>query len=179
MEQELIQDILNGNKQRYAEIVENYQGIVANLCYRLAGDRLDVEEVSQQVFVELYLSLPRFKFQSKLSTFIYSITVNVVMKMLKKDYRYVFAAEDASFDAPSSDHNPEQRMVTDERMRQFRYAITRLKREQKIALVLYTYKDLSYQEIADIMGVSLPKVESLIFRARKNLKKLIVGPNED
>lgn len=178
MEHNLVQEILAGNKQRYAEIVRDYQEIVANLCYKLAGDKLDVDEVCQQVFVELYMALPRFKFQSKLSTFIYRITVNVVMKMLSKNQRYFFSKEDMPLDTPSMENNPEQHIVMQETQRQVRYAITRLKPEQRTALVLYTYKDLSYQEIAEIMDVSLAKVESLIFRARKNVKYMITGTKE-
>ena len=70
MEYEIIQAILNGDKHRYADIVNRYQQLVANLCYKLGGSNIDVEEATQAVFVELYFSLPKFKFESKLSTYI-------------------------------------------------------------------------------------------------------------
>ena len=79
-EEDVIKDILAGNVNRYEEIVREYQDIVANLSFKIGGPKIDIEEMTQQVFVELYSALPRFKFQSKLSTFIYRLTVNVVCR---------------------------------------------------------------------------------------------------
>ena len=59
-EEEVIRDILSGNVNRYEEIVREYQSIVANLCYKMGGSQLDIPEMTQQVFVELYMALPRF-----------------------------------------------------------------------------------------------------------------------
>ena len=88
-EQQVLQQILSGDKERYALIVKEYQETVANLCYKLVGNKLDVEEITQQVFVELYTALPRFRQDSRLSTFIYRIPVNVVSNMLKHESRFV------------------------------------------------------------------------------------------
>lgn len=70
-DKELVQAILNGDTERYAEVVERYQQLVTNICYKLAGNKIDVEEVVQTVFVELYFSLTRFRFQAQLTTYIY------------------------------------------------------------------------------------------------------------
>lgn len=88
-DKQIVEAVLAGDTQKYAVIVERYQQIVANLTYKLCGNRLEVDEVTQQVFVELYTALPRFRFDSKLSSFIYRITVNVVSKMLKKSKRFI------------------------------------------------------------------------------------------
>lgn len=171
-EYQLVQAILDGEKERYAEIVEHYQQVVANLCYKLVGDKVDCDEVVQQVFVELYTSLPRFRFESKLSTFIYKITVNVVAKNYNKANRIV-SFDQSAFENQPGDLNEEEQTIREERRKQLRKAIGSLHQEQRTALVLYTYEDFSYQEIADVMQVSLSKVESLIFRAKKNLKKIL------
>jgi len=176
-EEEAIRDILGGNVNRYEEIVREYQGIVADLCYKMGGSNLDIEEMTQQVFVELYTALPRFKFQSKLSTFIYRITVNVVCKEFKHQRRYQTGMIDTALQnvSPHTGSTPsvEQDIIHQERLRQLRQAIALLNREQRTALVLYTYDDFSYQQIADVMRCTVAKVESLIFRARKNLKKML------
>lgn len=172
-DEELVQSVLAGETDDYAPIVSRYQGHVANLCFKLCGDRLPVDEVVQQVFVELYVSLPRFRFQSKLSTFIYRITVNVVSKMLSKNKRNLPPDETYMASLPSGDLNVEQSIVKEERSRQLHEAIGKLKHEQRTALVLYTFNDFSYQDIADVMQVSMAKVESLIFRAKKNLAKML------
>jgi len=174
-EETVIGDILAGNVNRYEEIVREYQDIVANLCYKLGGPRIDIEEMTQQVFVELYTALPRFKFQSKLSTFIYRLTVNVVCKEIKHNVRWVTSQDDPNApEVASEDHNIEQAIVQDERYRKLYAAIGRLHTEQRTALVLYTFNNFSYNDIADVMQCSVAKVESLIFRARKNLKKILV-----
>ena len=117
MEYEIIQAILNGDKQRYADIVDRYQQLVANLCYKLGGDNIDVQEATQAVFVELYFSLPRFKFESKLSTYIYRITLNVVCKTLKKNKRYIKWDNDVDecYNSPSAD----EEMINNERMKSY------------------------------------------------------------
>jgi len=167
-DRQIVEAVLKGDTRRYADIVERYQQHVANLTYKLCGNRLDVEEVTQQVFVELYMALPRFRFDSKLSSFIYRITVNTVCKMMNKAKRFISA--DAMENLPeqrSEDLNAQQRIIRDEQLQQLRAAIGRLKDEQRTALVLYTFEDFSYQQIADVMQCSLSKVESLIFRAKK------------
>ncbi len=163
---------MSGDTRRYALIVERYQQIVANLTYKLCGNKLDVEEVTQQVFVELYTALPRFRFDSKLSSFIYRITVNVVCKMLGKAKRFV--STDAQEDLPeraSEDLDAQQQIIRREQIEQLRTAIGHLKEEQRTALVLFAFEDFSYNQIAEVMQCSLSKVESLIFRAKKNLAK--------
>ena len=171
-DKEIVERILAGNTEQYAEIVRRYQQNVANLTYKLCGTRLEIEEVTQQVFVELYMALPRFRFDSKLSSFIYRITVNTVCKMLNKSKRFVSSDEwETPPEQVSSDRNAEQQIIHNEQMQQLRNAIGHLKEEQRTALVLYTFEDFSYQQIADVMQCTLAKVESLIFRAKKNLAK--------
>jgi len=169
----LIREVLNGNTQCYAQIVERYQQVVANLCYKLCGDKLDIEEVTQQVFFALYTALPRFKFHSKLSTFIYRITVNVVSKQLTAYERVVLDSQENHLSHISHDDTADRIMERNERDQLLHRCIDKLKQEQRTALVLYSFEDFSYKEIAEIMQVSLPKVETLIFRARKSLKTMI------
>ena len=173
-DKQIVEAVLAGDTRKYALIVERYQQIVANLTYKLCGNRLEVEEVTQQVFVELYSALPRFRFDSQLSSFIYRITVNVVCKMMNKARRFVSAdAMEGLPEQRSEDRNAQQQIIHNEQMEQLRTAIGHLKDEQRTALVLYTFEDFSYQQIADVMQCSLSKVESLIFRAKKNLSKEI------
>ncbi|MDY6371394.1 MAG: sigma-70 family RNA polymerase sigma factor [Bacteroidales bacterium] len=171
-DKQIVERILAGETELYSLIVKEYQQIVANLTYKLCGNKLEVEEVTQQVFVELYMALPRFRFDSKLSSFIYRITVNVVCKMMNKAKRFVSSDEyDDRPETPSDERNAEQKLIHQEQLQQLRTAIGHLKDEQRTALVLYTFEDFSYNQIAEVMQCSLSKVESLIFRAKKNLAK--------
>ena len=172
-EREIVQAILSGDKEQYALIVREYQETVSNICYRLVGNKLDIDEVTQQVFVELYTALPRFRHESRLSTFIYRITVNVVSKMIKHTSRFVqydIGQENTNTDYQ---HSREEQLMKEEQHQRLHQAIGQLKHEQRTALVLYAFNDFSYNDIADVMQVSLSKVESLIFRAKKNLQKMM------
>lgn len=173
-DKQIVESVLAGDTRQYAEIVNRYQQNVANLTYKLCGNRLDIDEVTQTVFVELYTALPRFRFDSKLSSFIYRITVNTVCKMMKHQNRFLSA--DAIENLPeqrADDLDAQQRIIRQEQYAQLRAAIGHLKSEQRTALVLFAFEDLSYQQIADLMQCSLSKVESLIFRAKKNLAKKV------
>lgn len=173
-EQELVQAILNGDKQRYSEIVRCYSTSIANLSYKLAGDKLEVDEVVQEVLVQLYLSLPRFRFGARLSTYVYRITVNTVAKKLKKQGRYYRMSDyTENTDIQLRQSSVEETIVADDRQNELLKAIEQLKYEQRTALTLFYYEELSYKEIADVMGISLAKTESLIFRAKQNLKKML------
>ena len=174
-EQQIVQQILAGDREQYTLIVKEYQTIVANLCYKLAGNKLEVDEVTQQVFIELYTALPRFRHASRLSTFIYRITVNVVSKMLKRETRIMHYDEIGEIMTGEQQRPYEEQVMADEQSRKLHQAIGNLKHEQRTALVLYTFKDFSYNDIADVMQISLAKVESLIFRAKKNLKKMMTA----
>lgn len=171
-EYEIVKDVLNGKTEEYAVIVNEYQQHVANLVYKLVLSPNDVEEIVQQVFVDLYMSLPRFRFESRLSTYIYRITVNVVANMLRRQKKYV-SLEHLMEEERDRKHNQEETIIHEERMAMVRRALGNLKTEQRTALVLYSYEGFSYQDISDVMQISLAKVESLIFRARKNIKKQI------
>ena len=173
-EQELVRAILDGDKQRYVEIVRIYSTPIANLSYKLAGDKLEVDEVVQEVLVALYLSLPRFRFGSRLGTFVYRITVNTVAKKLRKLGR----TQRMNDYVENTCQNLRQGSIEDtieknDRISELQKAIGKLKYEQRAALTLYYYEDMSYKEIAETMDITLAKTESLIFRAKQNLKKMI------
>ncbi|MBQ7062070.1 MAG: RNA polymerase sigma factor [Bacteroidales bacterium] len=173
---ELIERIVKGEKALYAEIVRRYQVGVSQLCYRLVGDRLETKEVTQRVFVELYTALPRFRFESRLSTFIYRITVNVVLDMLKQESRMMPLEQDW---LPEEGHrNGEEQMERTEQERRLRRAIGMLHPEQRTALVLATFNDFTYNEVAEVMGITMSKVEALIYRAKQNLRNIMLKSEE-
>lgn len=171
-DEEIIKEVLAGKKELFAEIVKRYQAMVLNICYREKLSQNDAEEIAQTVFVELYKALPRFKFNSKLSTFIYSITCYTRIKEFKRQKNIIIEGDNTPIRA-SENRNIEQEIIYNEQIERLHDAIGKLKYEQRTALVLYTFNDFSYQQIADVMQCSLTKVEALIFRAKKNLRKII------
>ena len=171
-DEEIIKEVLAGKKELFAEIVKRYQAMVMNICYREKLSQNDAEEIAQTVFVELYKALPRFKYNSKLSTFIYSITSYTRIREFKRQKNIIIEGDNTPIRA-SENRNIEQEIIYNEQIERLHNAIGKLKYEQRTALVLYTFNDFSYQQISDVMQCSLTKVEALIFRAKKNLRKII------
>ncbi|WP_299582399.1 sigma-70 family RNA polymerase sigma factor [uncultured Sunxiuqinia sp.] len=180
-ERALIRAIQNGEEQAFKQLVDNYQLLVRNTCLSFVRDRYDAEDLAQEVFMEVFRSASKFRGESKLSTWIYRIAVNKSLNFQRDHKRRNFfqSLGDALFGTEkvlegaiaAVEEHPEQHMVNQERKERIYRAIEELPERQKIAFSLSKLDDLSYQEIAEIMQLSLSSVESLIHRAKLNLQK--------
>jgi RNA polymerase sigma-70 factor (ECF subfamily) len=177
--------IENNDHQAFAQLVERYQKMVVTTCRGFVQSYADAEDLAQDVFIELFESLPSFRNESKLSTWIYRIAVNKSLNFVRRRKREVllgnlyFWNKDGESSAHAQTIYPEgeQAMMNSERSRLLRMAINKLSENQRVALILSRYQELSYKEIADVMGVSVSSVESLLFRAKENLRKLLLKGN--
>ncbi len=173
-EQEIIQRIMKGERELFSEIITKYQQNIFHLCYKITGNRSESEESTQEVFVQLYESLPKFRFEAQLGTFIYRLTVNVLSKKHRKNKKLVFIPE--YFENKNTVNSSiENNMILEERRVHLQNAIAKLPENQRIALVLHNFEELSYKEIGDTLNISLSAVESLIHRAKCNLKKQLLN----
>lgn len=183
---ELIQKVLqNNDHSAFTLLVNKYQKMVINTCRGFVNSYADAEDLTQDVFIELFESLPNFRNESKLSTWIYRIAVNKSLNYIRRKKREtIFSSITSMFGASekesllvdtSSDSSDEadHDINTKELHRTLKQAINNLPNNQKIAFILNKYQDLSYKEVADVMDISLSSVESLIFRAKANLQKLL------
>ncbi len=179
MEEELlIQRILQGETNLFGELVTKHQSKVFHTALGLLHSRHDAEDITQDVFLEAFRALATFRSDAKLSTWLYRITVNRSINLLKKRNRSSFIQ---SFDQLFSSTAKDAEQVNDEtpstqefmeetqKFELLRKTIDKLPENQRIAFTLNKYEELSYAEIAEIMNVSLSAVESLIFRARKSI----------
>lgn len=183
-EQELIAGLMTQDKAAIGFLVETFQKQIIKTAYNFVDNMEDAEDLSQEVFMEVLRSIGRYKKKSALSTWIYRITVNRSLDHLRRQKRRNIVQRLESFIRISNDggsryvaepatiytHHEER-----EKRKILESAINSLPENQKIAFVLSKYDDLSYKEIADVMNLSLPSVESLIFRARMNLQKKLVN----
>lgn len=183
-ENELIQQVIqHSNSQAFSILVNRYSKMVITTCMGFIGNYHDAEDIAQDVFVELYESLPEFRNESKLSTWLYRIAVNKSLNFLRRKKRETFLQNflgnrtkdntgqtiDNIIGKQHIDSNIEMR----EQHKQLRHAMDKLPENQRIALVLNTYHELSYKEIAEVMETSVSSVESLLFRAKNNLRKIM------
>jgi RNA polymerase sigma-70 factor, ECF subfamily len=176
----LIRAIQAGDHQAFESLVRRYQHQVANLIYARIGSRDDAEDIAQEVFIRVYRSLPKFKFDASFFSWLYRITMNLcideirrrkIRNMLSLD----FLTEDVlEKNRKSKEHAlPTDSILTEEKHRVIQSALKRLKPEHREILLLREYEDLGYNEIADVLGIRLEAVKSRIFRARVELKNLL------
>lgn len=182
-DQELIQQVTeNNDHSAFAVLVDRYQKLVVNTCRGFVNSYADAEDLAQDVFIELFESLPDFRHESKLSTWIYRIAVNKSLNFVRKRKRETFFDSITSLFGSSGDKNGNSNIDfssseadTDIKSKELRVelkrAINALPENQKIAFILNKYQDLSYKEVAEVMDISLSSVESLLFRAKGNLQK--------
>ena len=177
----LIEQLKQGNETAFKTIVESTQGLVYSTVIGIVQNAEDAEDVTQEVFVQLYESIDTFKGESKLSTWLYRIAVSKAMDHLRKKKRKkrfafiqsLFGANDELVhDPPDFDH-PGVKLDTKEQARALFQAIEQLPENQKVAFTLHRIEGLNYQEISEIMKTTVASVESLLHRSRKNLRKIL------
>jgi RNA polymerase sigma-70 factor (ECF subfamily) len=182
MEEKFIRQLREGNLSAYRELVSQTSGRIYNIALGLLQNKEDAEDITQEVFIEIYQSVSRFNERSKLSTWIYRITVSKSLELIRSRNRkkrsailfslfgkenYLEAAGKSSF------YHPGIKLENKERAVVLFNAIEKLPVNQRTAFTLHKLENFSYAEIAEIMDVSLSSVESLMFRAKQNLRKLL------
>jgi len=174
-----IKELKSGSEKAFQQLVNEYKDKVLNTCYGFINNRVEAEDLSQEVFIEVFRSISKFKGQSKLSTWIYRIAVTKSLEEIRSRKRQKRAAyfksliglEVAKEIVAAKDKDPHALLEDQQRVLVLEAAIEKLVDNQRISFVLHKYEQLSYKEVADVMGVSLSAVESLIHRAKINLKK--------
>jgi len=178
---EVIQQVLQGNRDLYRLLVEKYQAMVFRTCMGFVHNKDDADDLSQEVFIQAYQSLSKFGGKSSFSTWIYRIAVNASLNKTRKSSRnYIFQRIDSMFSgdkgsgifliSPETD-GPENLMIRSEHHEWLQKALDSLPENQRTAIVLSKYEDLPQKQIAEIMDTTEGAVEALIQRAKANLRK--------
>jgi len=177
---ELIDQLRNNDPAACKTLVERHGGLVFNTALGLLQHRSDAEDIAQEVFAYAFQSAGKFRGEAKVSTWLYRITLSKSLDFLKAKKRVkrfgffqsIFESEGAKLavDKPHFQH-PGVLMENKERAQILFLAIEKLPDNQKTAFVLHKLEDLPYSEIAEVMELSLASVESLLFRAKQNLRQ--------
>jgi len=180
-DQELLEGIEHGDPEAGRIFVDRYQVQVYNVCYGFLYNAHDAEDMTQEVFVEVIRNASKFRGDSKLSTWLFRIATNRSLNFIRNNRKRKFWIEIDSFfgisgsaDAVSRAAEPVASvdyLEQEEQKTALYAAIAALPQNQRTAFTLNRIEDLPYAEIAEVMEISLSAVESLIHRARLNLRK--------
>ncbi len=169
----LLEESVAGNVLAFDELVVRYRTKVMRLVSSILGQGADVEDVVQEIFIKVYLSIGKFRGDSSFSTYLYTVTVNRCRDELRKaKLRRFFSFDDwftDGMDHPAQEND--QQLDSDERRLAVRRAMKRLPAQTQMLLFLREIEDLSYKELAEIFGVEIGTIKSRLARSRDRLRE--------
>lgn len=167
-ERRLLQEFLRGSDEAFEALVMLHQKNVFSLALRMTRNHSAAQDLSQEVFVQLYLHAKDFRGESSLGTWLYRTTVNACLNYMKTSSRY--QPEDQWTTADTAP-GPLENLVEEERQRLVEEAIHHLPPQQKAALILRVQEGLPYGEVAKSLGCSLSAAKAHYHFAVQNIKK--------
>jgi RNA polymerase sigma-70 factor (ECF subfamily) len=172
--------IKTGDHEALRELIETHQHRVIGTAAKMLGDEADAEDIAQQVFVRLWKSAGRYEPTAKFTTWLYKITRNLVFNELRRRKRHPARSLDQPLDPNEPDRTlqaadpntkaPSTTLLDAEMQAAIQRAIDELPETQRMAIVLRRYDDISYEEIGEVLDLSVPAVKSVLFRARTELR---------
>ncbi len=172
---EVVTSVLGGRRQDFEVLVRRYSSRIVHFVARMTGDNDEARSIAQDVFLKIFVNLPYYRRENNFSAFIFRIARNMTLNWLKRRKRTVFFSRLLGHELdrlpPSQDPPSLSPMEQGEREQALTRQLRRLPVEQRLALVLKVYLEFSYKQIADVTGWSVPKIETLISRAKARLKK--------
>ncbi len=175
---EVVSSVLNGRKRDFEILVRRYSSRIIHFVARMTADNDEARSITQDVFLKIFQNLPYYRRENNFSAFIFKIARNMTLNWLNRQKRTVFMSRllgrDLGRDPFRLDPPRLSPQEQDERQDQVTLLLRLLPEEQRLALVLKVYLEFSYLQIREVTGWSVPKIETLISRAKSRLKKNIL-----
>lgn len=165
----LMEAVARGDLDAFKEIIVRYQALAWKTAHRFLGDRMEAEDVAQEVFLKILEAAPRYRPTAAFRTYFYRILTRLCIDRTRKRPTSIDDVPEVADPALG----PMDVLVTEERRMKVRAAVDSLLPNQKAAMILRHYEGLSYAEIAQVLGVTPKAVEGLISRARDALQALL------
>ncbi len=166
-----------GREECFQVLIERHQLRVLGTITKMLGDEIEAEDLAQQVFVRVWKSAKRYVPSAQFTTWLLTIMRNLVFNEMRRRQRFKLISGGVEFEEVMqtlkdlSTLSPSQKILDWEMQEMIQAAIDQLPTPQRLALVLRRYEEMSYEEIAQVLGASLPAVKSMLFRAREELKR--------
>ena len=172
-ENEIIQRVLNGDRDAYAPLVDEYKGPIFNLAYRMTGNYQNAEDLAQETFVRAYKALRRFNRKKRFFPWLYTITLNLIRNHLvkKRVAPYGTYIEPDCVIPQDDKQDPEQNAVRQQEIEKLNFCLQKIPLDLKEAVILRFYQGLSFKDIAEISGISLSAVKMRVYRALDKLRE--------
>ena len=177
----LMRLVARGDTAAFEQLIERHQTLVLGTVARMLGSNSDVEDIAQQVFIRVWKSASRYVPRAKFTTWLLKITRNLVFNELRRAKRRSHAplqpdpgAEEMQL-KDESNQPPDASLLEVELQDAIEKAIGELPETQRLALILRRYEELSYEQIAEILDLSVAAVKSVLFRARTELRARLVN----
>jgi RNA polymerase sigma-70 factor (ECF subfamily) len=172
--------VKRGDESAFAELVDKYKQPVMNMVYRYLRDATEAEDVAQAVFLQVHKSAQRYEVSARFSTWLFTIARNLCLNELRRRSRHPADSLDATF-SDAEDHParqfedrkvslPGEAVLHGELAQKIELALAELPENQRTAILLCRGDEMSYEEIAVVIGCSLSATKSLIHRGRETLK---------
>lgn len=179
-EEELVYELKLGNPIAFQELLNLYQKSVIAICYRFLLNEMEAEDIAQEVFLEVYLSIKNFKRESKLSTWIFRISTTKSLDELRKRRRKkrissigkIFGL-DLVMHLMADPARPDELISEKESFDALQKQLDSLPENQRIALTLSKIDNYNSSEVGEVMGISAAAVDSLVYRAKQSLRRKI------
>lgn len=171
--------VKNGDHAAFQELVERHQNMIIGTVAKMLGNASDAPDIAQQVFIRLWKSAPRYKQKAKFTTFLFTITRNLVFNESKKRARRkthsLEEREEENYGQIAADAScsPDAETLQSELQAAVDNAINSLPEKQRMAVILRRYENMPYEEIANVLSTSVSAVKSHLFRARSELRNLL------
>ena len=184
-EKQLIEQILSGDDEAFAELVHEYEDKVYHLCLRMCSDREQAKDLAQEAFVKAWRGLKFYKHEASFSTWLYRLTSNVCIDFLRSKKRTMalsLTADDEEatvLDVEDPSPTPEQQLMDSQSKQAVAVAMEQMEEEARMILLLRVVEERSYEEIAGIMDLKTGTVKSRLARAREKLRRILMESGND
>ena len=181
-DKEIIEKVLAGDNDAFGLLVERYQNKIYNLCLRMCGNEDDAFDLTQDAFVRAWRNLGGFQFESAFSTWLFRLSSNICLDFLRAKKRRAAVSltvsdeedEESQLDLPDPGKSPEEAVIAAEDRNLLTQALNSLPTDHRQIIVMRAIDDLSYSQIAEILGIQEGTVKSRLSRARTALRNKLL-----
>jgi RNA polymerase sigma factor (sigma-70 family) len=173
-EKHRIERVKAGDIEAFTGLVESYKDMVYTVCLRMLHSEADAEEAAQDVFIKAYRSIGSFQAKAKFSTWLYRITYNNCISMIRKRVKMIDLVDDVpEREVDEKEMNGLERLSAEDRSRYLKMALESLAETDAVVVTLFYYDQLSLDEIAGVTGLSSSNIRIKLHRSRKKMYQVI------